>query len=283
MNWGEFGWTTILKGKQVIVSYFITSALGTDEKLFQLSGSAFTYDGDTIWRVVMQDGLVMDYEPSANTDGLQFCGASSASAYFWSTIDEVLYTYNGDTTLTAFARISGKGALRYATYCQSDDTLSLCFEHEYICLRHSLWSTYDLKVEGVTATVLGAVVKVNGRWHTMRPAENGNLPVVIETNILGDKDDLMTNDVTRIGLRVKGAPASCKVFNTLYNRNVTQEEVLIPRFTKDSISVFSFTPKLTNTLGLVSRIECNTPVYVLELQTNNKARVANPGVAKTSL
>jgi hypothetical protein len=283
VNWGEFGWITINKGKIVMASYFLSASLGENESLFYLAGSYYSYDGDAIWRLYQENGVIQNYYPSARVSGLLFCGASTQAAYFWSEIDHVLYTYAGDDTITASLSCTRLGKLSLAGYCQSDDTLSLCFEQGYVAIRHGLISTYDFVVDGITVTALGTMIRWNdGNWRSARPHTDQNpgdgllLPVILETNILGSSDDLTTVDLNRVGIRAAPRPRDLKITHVLHNRKTKWENARIPDFMQtDDMAVFSVNPRAVNNLGVSLYASCESPVFILDYEITENAVIPN--------
>ncbi|MDR1248998.1 MAG: hypothetical protein LBK63_06820 [Treponema sp.] len=281
VNWGEFGWITITRGKLVLASYFLAASLGENESLFYLAGSYYSYDGDAIWRLYQENGVIQSYFPSARVSGLLFCGASTQAAYFWSDIDHVLYTYSGDDTITASLSCTQLGKLVLAGYCQSDDTISLCFEESYVAIRHGLISTYDFIVDGITITAIGTMIRQNGEWLSARPYKEQNpeegfvYPVVLETNILGSSDDLTTVDLIRLGVRAAPRPRDLRIAHTLHNRKIKKEFARIPEFLQDDMAVFSVNPKAVNNLGVVFWVSCESAIFLLDYEITEQATVAN--------
>jgi hypothetical protein len=282
VNWGEFGWMTITRGKTIMASYFLSASLGNNESIFYLAGSYFSYDGDAIWRISQENGVIQNYSPSARAAGLIFCGVSTQAAYFWSDIDHVLYTYTGDDTINYALSCTALGDLIMAAYCQSDDTLSLCFAVGYAAIRHGLISTYDFVTDGITITAHGTMIRLDGAWHSARPfmgqpsAGGFVVPVVLETNILGASDDLTTVDLTRFGVRASPRPAGLKISHVLYNRSITRETARVPESMRnDDMAVFSVNPKAVNNLGMVFHVECGSEIFMLDFEATERVTVAN--------
>jgi hypothetical protein len=283
VNWGEFGWITITKGKTVMSSYFLSASLDKDESLFYLAGSYYSYDGDAIWRLYQENGVIQSYFPSARVSGLLFCGASTQAAYFWSEIDHVLYTYAGDDTITASLSCTQLGVLSLAGYCQSDDTLSLCFEHGYVAIRHGLISTYDFVVDGITVTAIGTMIRWDdGEWRSARPytdqdpTEGILCPVVLQTNILGASDDLITVDLERVGIRAAPRPRNLGLAHVLHNRKTTRETARIPdQAQTDDMAVFSVNPRAVNNLGVSLYASCESPIFILDYEITENAVIPN--------
>jgi hypothetical protein len=97
----------------------------------------------------MQNYLVNDYLPAVRAPGMKFIGVSTNAAFFWSSYDNSIYSFNGSQQLNREQQIYGKGNLITGAFCQFDDRLSLLFEDGLIVFEHGMPSDFSASYQKV--------------------------------------------------------------------------------------------------------------------------------------
>jgi hypothetical protein len=268
INWGSSNYSGISNQRDTMASYYLVSSLGNDESIFWLAGTYYSYDGETIWQMAMQNYLVTDYLPAVRAPGMKFVGVSTNDAYFWSNYDNSIYTFNGSQQLNRNISIHDKGELVNGAFCQWDDRLSLLFEKGLVIFEHNLPSDFGGLFSEVQPLAVGSAYRTEeGQWYQYVPSEDGIIS--LETNYLGSQSDIFTVDFKNIDMRSVG-----NISLNIETRGRT--------FTKSSNKTLNagynkIMPPTNNANGIKLKINSSNPIYELLLDYKDNAPIAQKG------
>lgn len=79
--------------------YYIGSEFEGLNTLFNIQGIAYGVTDDKIYRLTINEGVLVDYDVVCKISGLQFCGGVINEAYFYSKINNSIYTFSGDNNM----------------------------------------------------------------------------------------------------------------------------------------------------------------------------------------
>jgi hypothetical protein len=106
--------------------YILGNELQINSIGFVLYSQPYLFDGKNIFKIAVNNGgISVPITPLVRGDGLVFLTTSFEYAFFYSTFDNSIWTFNGGYTLGKFKRLDGMGAIQNGNFNAFNNTLTL--------------------------------------------------------------------------------------------------------------------------------------------------------------
>lgn len=107
---------------------------------FRLYGQLYLFDGDWIHSTLLANNVLQQVDHVANALGLVLLAESPTAAYFISTFDNSLYSFDGGQTVNKILRMSQRDAVILGTYNVRENTLAMFGADFVLWLRDGILS-----------------------------------------------------------------------------------------------------------------------------------------------
>jgi hypothetical protein len=121
--------------------------------VFQLFGTIYLFDGNTIYQASLTGDVYSGLTEIAPATGLSFIASTPTQAYFLSAFDNSIYVFTGGRSLTKFQRLSQMAAVTGGIYSARDNALLLETASTFIWVRDDI-VTQNNKAAAQTALKL---------------------------------------------------------------------------------------------------------------------------------
>jgi hypothetical protein len=107
---------------------------------FSLFGQPYLFDGIDIYIATLNNGAFVKADKLVNASGMSYIGVSPQEAYFRSTFDNSLYSFNGGRTLQKVKRFTNEEIIINGEWSTKDNALLLNTENTFMWVRDSIVS-----------------------------------------------------------------------------------------------------------------------------------------------
>lgn len=111
---------------------------------FKLYGQLYLFDGDWIYAATLSANVLQSINQVTPALGLRLVASSPTEAYFISSFDNSLYTFDGGQSVTKAMRINRRSDILFGAYNVRENTLALCGDDFVLWLRDGLLSESPL-------------------------------------------------------------------------------------------------------------------------------------------
>ena len=262
--------------------YELGNNLDLDFITFILFGQIYLFDGKWIYQADFNGNILNpNLNKLAAAEGLIYIATTPTYAYFLSSFDNSLYTYNGGRSLDKFKRFNMQETINFGQYSVKDNALALDTTTTIMYIRDGI-ITKNYKTASQIAdtlryydTTLGLIVGNNlGRWqYTYFPTNTSTVvPLKIQTVYYGmdnNQRSIFRSLIITVYDKSK-QPFSLKLTHNAFDPDNWYNQVTNYTMTSSDFNQFGycrlrFQPKNQRNLGNSFTLETDSKLLIMEM------------------
>jgi len=253
---------------------------------FSLFGQPYLFDGIDIYIATLNNGAFVKADKLVNASGMSYAGVSPQEAYFVSSFDNSLYSFNGGRTLQKVKRFTNEEVILAGEWSTKDNALLLNTANTFMWVRDSIVTRNYKKANQLGAlkfysTNLGMIIANDGQagvnsWkYTYYPdGSTSVVPLKVQTAYFGqngNQKSILQSFVVTIyskAMEQQDITLTIKSF-TQVNASTQVAQITVNKtdYTDQGYARLRIQPKAQTQLGTSLTFESAKKVQIVQIDT----------------